>query len=60
MNGMIRVLWNCDMGESCINKERPGVHEEHSEMKQCRSPHAEALKPEPVPVDTRSIAREKK
>ena len=34
---MIRVLWNCDMGESCINTERPGVHEEHNEMEQCRA-----------------------
>ena len=36
MNGVIRVLWNCDMGEACTNKERPGTHEEHRDMEMCR------------------------
>jgi hypothetical protein len=50
MNGMIRVLWNCDMGEGCINKGRPGVHEEHAEMELCRGLHTEDLKREPPPI----------
>ena len=50
MNGVIRVLWNCDMGERCINKERPGVHEEHSEMELCRGLYTEALQPDATPL----------
>jgi len=48
MDGMIQVLWNCEMGENCINKERPGVHEEYSEIIECRAVHAEALQAEPA------------
>jgi hypothetical protein len=55
MNGMIRVLWSCDMGDGCINKERPGVHDEHREMEQCRGLHTEALQPEPTPIPLKRI-----
>ena len=50
MDGMIRVLWSCDMGTRCSNKKRPGVHEEHREMEQCRGLQTEALAPEPTPI----------
>jgi hypothetical protein len=26
VDGSIQVVWNCDMGEECINKEEPGKH----------------------------------
>ena len=43
------------MGEGCINKERPGVHDEHYKMEQCRGLHTEALQPEPTPIPLKRI-----
>jgi len=55
MKGVIRVLWNCDMGKNCTNEERPGVHEEHRDMERCRGQHAEVLLPEPAPIPSKQI-----
>lgn len=55
MNGMIRVLWNCDMGKNCMNKERPGVHAEHDEMELCRSLHTDALEPDATPLPLKRV-----
>jgi hypothetical protein len=56
MNGTIRVLWNCAMGEGCINKVRPGLHEEHYEMEQCRGLHTEGLQPEPTLIRPKRVS----
>ena len=57
MNGMIRVLWNCEMGENCINKERQGVHEEHKEMEKCRGVRKDALQPQAIGITAKPPAR---
>lgn len=36
LDGTINVLWNCDMGEACTNKQRPGTHEEYQDAGHCR------------------------
>ena len=44
MSGVMRVLWNCDMGEACSNTERPGVHDEYDDMRRCRGEFVDADK----------------
>jgi len=56
MNGMIQVLWNCDMGDNCINKDRPGVHAEHCEMERCRGLFTETLEPDATPVRLKPVS----
>ncbi len=31
----LTVLWLCQQGKRCLNKERPGLHPEYAECKTC-------------------------
>jgi hypothetical protein len=50
MKGTIQVFWNCDMGEDCVNRERPGLHEEHRDMEKCRGLVRTEVRLEPTPI----------
>ena len=52
-DGSIKLVWNCDMADKCINKDDPGKHrgdQGYNEMCLCRGELVIEDRPEPTPL----------
>jgi hypothetical protein len=43
VSNTIEVLWQCGMGEDCINKDKPGTHAEYADAQRCVHQHEPAM-----------------